>query len=46
VVRDAFIAHLPVWIAMHEDSRSTQRMRIMFDARVEGMTAHARGAAE
>lgn len=40
VLRDAFTAHLPVWVVMHEDLRSTHRMRIVFDALVEGMTAH------
>lgn len=44
VLRAAFTAHLPVWIAMHEDLRSTHRMRIVFDALVEGMTAHVRAA--
>ncbi|MGK6323131.1 LysR family transcriptional regulator [Sphingomonas sp. DT-51] len=41
VLRDTFVAHLPVWIVMHEDLRSTRRMRIVFDALVDGMTAHA-----
>ncbi|SDA36394.1 DNA-binding transcriptional regulator, LysR family [Sphingomonas sp. NFR15] len=41
VLRDTFIAHLPVWVVMHEDLRSTHRMRIVFDALVKGMTAHA-----
>lgn len=40
VLRETFAAHLPVWIVMHEDLRSTHRMRIVFDALVEGMTAH------
>ncbi len=40
VLREAFTAHLPVWIAMHEDLKSTHRMRIVFDALVAGMAAH------
>lgn len=44
VLRDAFTAHLPVWIAMHEDLRSTHRMRIVFDALVKGMAAYVRGS--
>lgn len=40
-----FTAHLPVWIVMHEDLRSTHRMRIMFDALVNGMAAHVKGPA-
>ncbi|QOG07382.1 LysR family transcriptional regulator [Aureimonas sp. OT7] len=40
VLPDVFGADLPVWIAMHEDLRSTRRMRIVFDAMVQGMTAH------
>lgn len=42
VLRDKFTAHLPVWIVMHEDLRSTHRMRIVFDALAAGMIAHAR----
>jgi DNA-binding transcriptional LysR family regulator len=42
VLRDTFIAHLPVWIVMHEDLRSTHRMRIVFDALADGLAAHVR----
>jgi DNA-binding transcriptional LysR family regulator len=42
VLPDVFHADLPVWIAMHEDLRSTRRMRIVFDALVQGMAAHVR----
>lgn len=45
VLRDTFTAHLPVWIVMHEDLRSTHRMRIAFDALVNGMAAHVRAGA-
>jgi DNA-binding transcriptional LysR family regulator len=46
VLRERFTAHLPVWIVMHEDLRSTHRMRIVFDALVEGMAAHVRAGTE
>ncbi|MDV3456206.1 LysR family transcriptional regulator [Sphingomonas sp. HF-S4] len=46
VLRDTFIAHLPVWIVMHEDLRSTHRMRIVFDALIEGLKAHVVAGAE
>ena len=46
VLRDTFTAHLPVWIVMHEDLRSTHRMRITFDALVQGMAAHVRAGAD
>ncbi|MGR6330360.1 LysR family transcriptional regulator [Sphingomonas sp. XXL09] len=45
VLRGAFVARLPVWIVMHEDLRSTHRMRIVFDALVEGLAAHVRASA-
>ncbi|WP_010185673.1 LysR family transcriptional regulator [Sphingomonas sp. PAMC 26605] len=46
VLRETFVAYLPVWIAMHEDLRSTHRMRIVFAALVAGMASHvAKGAA-
>lgn len=45
VLRDVFIAHLPVWIVMHEDLRSTHRMTIVFDALVDGLTTHVRAGA-
>ncbi|AOH82616.1 LysR family transcriptional regulator [Sphingomonas panacis] len=46
VLRDTFTAHLPVWIVMHEDLRSTHRMRITFDALAQGMAAHVRAGAD
>jgi DNA-binding transcriptional LysR family regulator len=46
VLRDTFTAHLPVWIAMHEDLRSTHRMRIVFDALAEGLASHVRAGAD
>jgi DNA-binding transcriptional LysR family regulator len=41
VLRETFNAYLPVWIVMHEDLRSTHRMRIVFDALVAGLAGHA-----
>lgn len=46
VLRDVYCAHLPVWIAMHEELRSTRRMRVVFDTLVEGMTAHVEAGAD
>jgi DNA-binding transcriptional LysR family regulator len=40
ILPDVFVAHLPVWIVMHEDLRTTRRMRIAFDALVAGLRAH------
>lgn len=37
VLRNTFIARMPVWLVMHEDLRSTHRMRIVFDALTEGL---------
>ena len=45
VLREAFSAHLDTWIVMHEDLRTTRRMRIVFDALVGGVGAHVRSAA-
>ena len=44
VLRHAFAAELDTWIVMHEDLRTTRHMRIVFDALVHGMTAHARAS--
>jgi DNA-binding transcriptional LysR family regulator len=40
ILLEAFSAHLPVWIAMHEDLRSTRRMRVVFDALVQGLVRY------
>ena len=37
VLSDAFRLDMEVWVAMHEDLKSSVRMRLMFDALVEGM---------
>lgn len=31
---------LPIWIVMHEDLKGVRRMRLLFDALVEGLTAY------
>ena len=36
---------LDVWIAMHEDLKTSRRMRLMFDHLAEEMTAYTREAA-
>ena len=41
VLSGVFEAHLDVWVVMHEDLRTTRRMRIVFDALVGGMASHA-----
>ncbi|PWC33535.1 LysR family transcriptional regulator [Azospirillum sp. TSO35-2] len=40
VLADAFDLPMGVWIAMHEDLRSTPRCRAVFDALAAGLTAH------
>ena len=42
VLDDAFRYDMEVWVAMHEDLKSSRRMRLMFDALVEGLTAHVK----
>jgi DNA-binding transcriptional LysR family regulator len=37
VLSDTFRFDMEVWVAMHEDLRSNRRMRLMFDALVDGM---------
>jgi len=37
-----FRAELEVWVAMHEDLKSSRRMRLMFDWLVEGLTEYVR----
>ena len=46
VLRETYTAYLSVWVVMHEDLRSTRRMRIVFDALVEGLTAHVKAGVE
>jgi DNA-binding transcriptional LysR family regulator len=36
---------LELWVAMHEDLKSSRRMRLMFDALVDGLGAYVAGAA-
>ena len=42
VLEDAFRYELEVWVAMHEDLKSSRRMRAMFDWLVEGLSAYVR----
>jgi DNA-binding transcriptional LysR family regulator len=42
VLEDAFRADLEFWVAMHEDLKSSRRMRLMFDWLVEGLGAYVR----
>ncbi len=37
-----FRYEMEVWVAMHEDLKSSRRMRLMFDALVEGLEAYVR----
>ena len=46
VLREVWTTRLDTWVVMHEDLRTTRRMRVTFDALVEGMTAHVRAGAE
>ena len=45
VLVDAFRFDLEVWVAMHEDLKSSLRMRLMFDALAAGLEAYVAGAA-
>jgi DNA-binding transcriptional LysR family regulator len=40
VLADQFGFDLPVWIVMHEDLKAVRRMRLLFDALAEGMSAY------
>lgn len=43
VLDGAFSVDLPLWVAMHEDLRSSARCRAVFDALVEGLRASTAG---
>jgi DNA-binding transcriptional LysR family regulator len=43
VLEDAFRYEMEVWVAMHEDLKSSRRMRLMFDWLVEGLSEYVRG---
>jgi DNA-binding transcriptional LysR family regulator len=43
VLENEFSADLEFWVAMHEDLKSSRRMRLMFDWLVEGLSAYVRG---
>lgn len=40
VLADAFSFPMEVWVVMHEDLKSTRRMRLVFDALVAGLSAY------
>jgi DNA-binding transcriptional LysR family regulator len=42
VLDDDFRVDMEVWVAMHEDLKSSRRMRLMFDWLVEGLSAYVR----
>lgn len=42
VLEDAFRYQMEVWVAMHEDLKTSRRMRLMFDWLVEGLGAYVR----
>jgi hypothetical protein len=42
VLEDAFRYELEVWVAMHEDLKTSRRMRLMFDWLVAGLTEYVR----
>ena len=44
VLADAFHFDLEVWVAMHEDLRSSRRMRLMFDHLVAGLSDYVKTA--
>jgi DNA-binding transcriptional LysR family regulator len=43
VLEDAFRYELEIWVAMHEDLKSSRRMRAMFDWLVDGLSDYVRG---
>jgi DNA-binding transcriptional LysR family regulator len=44
VLEDQFRYELEVWVAMHEDLKTSRRMRLMFDWLVEGLSDYLRSA--
>ena len=44
VLEDAFRYEMEVWVAMHEDLKTSRRMRLMFDWLVEGLALGGPGA--
>jgi DNA-binding transcriptional LysR family regulator len=42
VLEHAFSFDMEVWVAMHEDLKTTRRMRLVFDALAEGLTAYVK----
>ena len=44
ILADEFGFELETWVVMHEDLKSSRRMRLMFDHLVEGLKAYVSGA--
>ncbi len=44
VLADVFRLEMEIWVAMHEDLKSSLRMRLMFDHLVEGLSAYIAGS--
>jgi DNA-binding transcriptional LysR family regulator len=42
VLEDQFRAEMEFWVAMHEDLKSSRRMRLMFDWLAEGLSAYVK----
>lgn len=42
ILADAFSFPMEMWVVMHEDLKTTPRMRLVFDALVEGLNAYVR----
>jgi len=42
VLEDVFRYELEIWVAMHEDLKTSRRMRLTFDWLVKGMGAYER----
>jgi DNA-binding transcriptional LysR family regulator len=45
VLEDAFRYEMEVWVCMHEDLKTSRRMRLLFDWLVEGLGDYVRGGA-
>lgn len=45
VLSNAIRVPLEMWLVMHEDLRSTRRVRLVYDLLVEGLTAYVKGRA-
>ena len=43
VLEKAFAFNIEMWLAMHEDARSTLRVRLLFDHLAKGLARYAKG---